>query len=106
MEPDVCRLKKVQYPILGLILAALSVLCVGCTSSTSPVNNSEDETSQHCTEPENPYEEGTGHYAGYEWAQTNNPGPCGGGSQSFIEGCEDYESQESQYEECEAKKRK
>jgi hypothetical protein len=25
-----------------------------------------------CTQPENPYDEGTGHYAGYEWAEKNS----------------------------------
>lgn len=27
---------------------------------------------QTCIEPENPYDEGGGHYAGYEWAIENN----------------------------------
>lgn len=31
-------------------------------------------------------------------------GTCGGNSQSFIEGCEEYESQEAEYQDCEAKK--
>ena len=42
---------------------------------------------------ENPYQPGTGHYAGYEWAKDNNPGTCGGSSLSFIEGCEEYFNQ-------------
>lgn len=53
-------------------------------------------------EPENPYSEGTGHSAGYEWAEENDVDSCGGKSQSFIEGCEEYLEQrdeEESYEE-------
>lgn len=35
----------------------------------------------------------SGHAAGYEWAEENgidDPNDCGGNSQSFIEGCEEY----------------
>lgn len=35
----------------------------------------------------------SGHLAGYEWAEANgidDPDDCGGNSQSFIEGCEEY----------------
>jgi hypothetical protein len=90
--------------ILGFLLTAVSVV-VGCTSSSSE-RRDEEETSHHCTEPQNPYDEGSGHYAGYEWAETNNPGACGGRSQSFIEGCEEYQQQESGYNDCEAQNRK
>jgi hypothetical protein len=34
----------------------------------------------------------------------NGSGTCGGKSQSLIDGREEYESQEAEYEECEAKK--
>ena len=50
-------------------------------------------------EPENPYNEGSGHYAGFEWGENGNT--CGGNSNSFIEGCEDYESQEEAFNTCE-----
>jgi hypothetical protein len=86
------------------MLSALLVM-VGCTSSSSSEKTNEGST-RLCTEPQNPYNEGTGHYAGYEWAETNNPGSCGGRSQSFIEGCEEYQQQESEYENCEARSRK
>lgn len=36
---------------------------------------------------------GSGHTTGYEWAENNDiqdPGDCGGNSNSFIEGCEEY----------------
>jgi hypothetical protein len=80
------------------------MLTVGCRSS-APSNSSDSSgDAVNCTEPENPYDEGSGHYAGYEWAQSSGSGTCGGNSQSFIEGCEEYESQEAKYQECEAKK--
>ena len=49
-------------------------------------------------EPENPYDEGSGHYAGFEWGENGNS--CGGNSSSFIEGCEEYEIQEEAYNAC------
>lgn len=51
-----------------------------------------------CTEPENPYDEGSGHYAGWQWGEEGND--CNGSSSSFIEGCEEYQSAEATYEEC------
>lgn len=90
---------------LVLTLMGLLTLIAGCTSSSSkPSDNGSEDAAPKCTEPENPYTEGTGHYAGYEWAEQKDPATCGGSSQSFIEGCEEYQSQESGYEECEAKK--
>jgi hypothetical protein len=92
--------------ILPLAVAGLMVT-VGCRSSATS-NSSESSraaaSASSCTEPQNPYDEGSGHYAGYEWAQDSGSGTCGDNSQSFIEGCEEYESQEAEYQECESKK--
>jgi hypothetical protein len=85
--------------ILGMLLV------VGCTSSTKSSNGNEEGAARNCTEPENPYDEGTGHYAGYEWAENHGSGNCSGSSQSFNEGCEEYQTQESEYQECEAHKK-
>jgi hypothetical protein len=87
-----------------LMLAAVGLLSgIGCTSAEKKSSDNDDEGSARvsCTEPENPYDEGTGHYAGYEWAEHSGSGTCTGSSQSFVEGCEEYESQESEYQECE-----
>ena len=87
-----------------LVLTVLGMLVVvGCTSSSSSANDNEE--AHNCTEPENPYDAGTGHYAGYEWAENHGGETCSGSSQSFNEGCEEYETQESEYQECEAQKR-
>jgi hypothetical protein len=59
-----------------------------------------EESDCSALEPDNPYTYGTGHYAGFEWAENNNPGYCDGNSDSFIEGCEDYLYQEEAYEAC------
>jgi hypothetical protein len=53
-------------------------------------------------EPSNPYDDGSGHSAGYEWAQENDPSSCGGNSDSFIEGCQEYLDQQEAYEDNES----
>lgn len=58
-----------------------------------------DDGYDYDLESENPYNEGSGHYAGYEWAMENEPSSCDGNSQSFIEGCEEYMSQLEEDEE-------
>lgn len=83
---------------MGLLLIA------GCTSSKS-TSNTEEDGAPNCPDPENPYTEGSGHYAGYEWAEKQDSGTCNGSSQSFNEGCEEYENQEAEFQECEAKKK-
>ena len=91
--------------LLMLLTVAGFLLLAGCKStapSDSSDSNGESASAASCTEPENPYDEGSGHYAGYEWAERTGSGTCGGNSQSFIEGCEEYQRQESDYEDCEA----
>lgn len=86
-------------------MAATLVLC-GCGRDSSRRSDEGETAEVNCTEPENPYSEGTGHYAGYQWAQDHESGDCNTSSQSFNEGCEEYESQESEYQECEAQKKR
>ena len=101
--------RKTAFALVGLgaLLAGLT-LTVGCRSSApsgSPDSGGQEAAATQCTEPENPYDEGTGHYAGYDWAQNNGSGSCAGHSLSFDEGCEEYESQQAKYDDCEANKR-
>jgi hypothetical protein len=92
---------------LILALASLELLLiVGCTSSKSSSRNEEGVAAPSCNEPDNPYDEGTGHYAGYAWAEEDGSGVCSGSSESFTEGCEEYERQEAEYQECEAQKKR
>jgi hypothetical protein len=101
-------MEKMKHVILSGMLMGL-LLIVGCTPSTSSESSDGEEKGPappNCTEPENPYGEGTGHYAGYEWAENKGSGSCDGSSQSFNEGCEEYEREESELQECEARKKK
>ncbi len=43
----------------------------------------------------NPYSSGSGHYAGFEWAERKGVTSCGGNNSSFIGGCEEFLSQVS-----------
>ena len=88
----------------GLLICKTSLvfsLLLGCGSDKETEKHGTDTKTSDasCTEPENPYSQGTGHYAGYEWAEQHG-GSCNGRSQSFNEGCEEYEDQEAKYEEC------
>lgn len=90
--------------ILSFTLTGLLVF-IGCGSSRSSGNGEEGGADASCTEPSNPYTEGSGHYAGYEWAENRGSGTCSSSSESFNEGCEEYERQESEYQECQARKK-
>lgn len=85
---------------------ALAISFTGCTSSASSgQEDGGDNTTTECREPENPYDQGSGHYAGFEWAEEHDPASCDGNSQSFIEGCEEFQEQHAVFEECESKKK-
>src|SRR2546428_27990 len=61
---------------LPIFLTALA-LSMGCGSSKPADKENEDRVeAADCTEPSNPYAPGTGHYAGYEWAERNGSGDC------------------------------
>ena len=85
--------------VLGLLFF------VGGCSTPKPDSEQTETSAVSCTEPENPYSEGTGHYAGYEWAESHDGAACNGNSQSFNEGCEEYGQQEEEYQNCERKKK-
>ncbi|MFA5130391.1 MAG: hypothetical protein WC477_05800 [Patescibacteria group bacterium] len=63
----------------------------GSSYSDSSSNSSYDEEER--VAPENPYDEGSGHSAGYEWAEETG-GDCNGNSASFNEGCEEFYNQQ------------
>lgn len=88
-------------PRWTLCFMALTVL--GCPS---PGSDEKEEASADCDdlEPDNPYSSGSGHYAGFEWAEKNEPGACSGNSTSFVEGCEEYQRQAGAHAACESKK--
>lgn len=92
--------------VISITLATV-FMGVGCTSGDEQKsifnpykNETTGETTRDCSslEPENPYSSGSGHYAGYEWGE--NGKTCSGNSASFREGCNTYEEQEQEYENC------
>lgn len=92
--------------IVGVIVI-IAIIWIIYSIFSSDSNNSHDSNyrssySSDCSdlEPENPYNSGTGHYAGFEWAENKGVSSCGGNSDSFIEGCEEYLSQEETFENC------
>ena len=96
-----------RHVLVACLLAVLfpMTMCTSSGSSASDKDNDGKAGSVECHEPENPYDQGSGHYAGFEWADEHDPATCGGNSQSFIEGCEDYQEQQAAFEECESKKK-
>lgn len=79
--------------IPGLLLATLILTSCGAGNSYS----SDTDTQKEGYEMTNPYSDGTGHHAGYEWAERTG-GDCNGSSASFNEGCEEYQHQLDLYE--------
>lgn len=101
------------FKIILLILPII-FLMAGCSSSASTPTSSSNLNSSNSIyqssqqednyqeEPEvgNPYDEDTGHSAGYNWAEETG-GDCSTGNQSFDEGCEEYNNQVDEHEEWE-----
>ena len=97
-----------------IIIIGIVVLIYLFSGSTKNKNPYESETSQvnvitsspitqtkkeDCQFPNDPYDEGSGHYAGFEW-EAENGYECGGNSDSFIEGCQEYLRQLNSYNTC------
>lgn len=85
---------KIKCSYLLLLPPLLTTGC-SCSNGSSenyiPSDNGYEGSERgEVSEPENPYEDGSGHSAGYEWAKDNQVSYCGGNSQSFINGCEEY----------------
>lgn len=85
-------------------LALITVITLtACTSNQEETYKSNPEVyskeTKQCIEPENPYDEWSGHYAGYEWGEQGKS--CWGNSSSFIEGCEVYQELEEAFTQCE-----
>lgn len=95
-------MKITQAMFIVLIFSMLLFACSKAENvdSTSGKSNKNIE----CIAPHNPYTDGSGHYAGFEWARENG-GACNGNSDSFNEGCEEYYRQLNEYNECMAKNR-
>lgn len=100
-----------SYKSLAVVFLVSIFLGAGCASSPSGASTYTPPTSNHyfysddeyeeepetVPEPENPYSPGSGHYAGFEWGERTGR-TCGGNSASFIEGCEEYQRQQEEYD--------
>ena len=73
-----------------LISFICGIILVSCSSQNSEDSYTDDGGQERPIG--NPYSSGSGHYAGYEWAERTG-GSCSGYSQSFNEGCEEYYNQ-------------
>lgn len=85
-----------------LLLIITFFLLISCSNNTNEYQSDyyqNEEVKKECIEPGNPYDEWSGHYAWYERAIKNGR-TCSWNSNSFIEWCEEYYSQESDYENC------
>jgi hypothetical protein len=75
---------------IAFLLGVMVLVGAGCTSGSGQFQQSSGYG--RTIEPVNPYSSGSGHYAGFQWAE-NTGGICNGNSQSFNEGCEEYYNQ-------------
>lgn len=87
-----------------LLMALIAFLLSSCDNMRSSKTFSNKPKKEACIEPHNPYNDGGGHDAGFNWAHENG-GACDGHSDSFNEGCENYYSQLNRYNECIANSR-
>ena len=71
----------------NIIILVAALIFIGCSSQNSEESYTDEDGNK--IEIGNPYSPGTGHYAGYEWAERTG-GSCSGNSESFNEGCEEY----------------
>lgn len=95
---------------ISSLLTVLTLIGGGCSTSGTEQKSSFNSYTSEVTGasvrdcsllyPDNPYSSGSGHYAGFEWAERKDVSSCGGNSRSFIEGCEDYVEQANDYANC------
>jgi hypothetical protein len=73
-----------------LLIGVLVLMSTGCGTGSAVQGSKYKEPGTKKVVPvENPYGDGSGHSAGYNWAQENGGG-CNTGKTSFDEGCEEY----------------
>jgi hypothetical protein len=92
-----------RFCVLIVVLFA-SILFASCDNTSSSFNNAKSIDAE-CMAPHNPYNNGGGHDAGFNWAAENGD-DCNSNSDSFNEGCAEYFRQLNKYNECLAKKNK
>lgn len=83
-----------------IVISILAVCLSGCSSGSSGSFNDDGNGDKKCEVPSNPYNDAGGHDAGFNWAEEKDVSSCGGNSDSFIEGCEEYLRQQEKYNNC------
>lgn len=86
-----------------ILIVFLSFLFASCDKSSSSFDSSKSKEAL-CVAPNNPFNDGGGHDAGFNWAQENG-GSCDGHSEPFNEGCAEYYKQLNEYNSCIAQKK-
>lgn len=89
---------KIYFLLFSLFILAIFLISCSQYSSSSDSKITSKKV-EECIEPQNPYNDGGGHDAGFNWAMENGE-DCNGNSDSFNEGCEEYHRQLNQYNEC------
>ncbi|MCL2760384.1 MAG: hypothetical protein FWD70_01895 [Desulfuromonadales bacterium] len=82
-----------------LISIILAMFLSGCEKSPDDTPSKKTKI-EDCIEPYNPYNDGGGHYAGFNWAAENAGDDCDGNSDEFNEGCAEFHRQLDEYDEC------
>jgi hypothetical protein len=80
---------------------SISILTISCNQGNGSSSSKKGllKSKADCVEPQNPYNDGGGHDAGFNWARENS-GECDGNSESFNEGCQEYHRQLNLYNDC------
>ena len=90
-----------------ILLSIICLFAISACDSSSPSSTTKKKKTkvEDCISPHNPYGDGGGHDAGFNWAAEKG-GNCDGHSDSFNEGCAEYYRQLNEYNECIANSRK
>lgn len=75
-----------------IILMAMIIFFSSCSGGNGG-GKYDDYQEEPGTAIESPYDDGSGHDAGFQWAEENgimDSSDCSGNSDSFIEGCQEY----------------
>jgi hypothetical protein len=92
------RITRTQAVSLLTFLALTSL--AGCSEKEATSAKAE------CVSPTNPFNDGGGHDAGFNWAEEKGEECPDSHGESFEEGCQEFHRQFQEYEQCQAEKRK
>ena len=90
LKVEFLKLKAIEKIVAIFFLFGILFIIFTAGREVLSLFKSEDTKIMECYNKfsNNPYQDGTGHYAGWEWSYDKQVSTCGGKSSSFIEGCE------------------